>query len=366
VENDPIDNESRPVTDAATATESPFRTAASAGEAHEELSLRPQRLEDFVGQRRVVENLSLAIHAARERGDVLDHCLLSGMPGLGKTTLSLLIATEMDVGPAKVASGPTLERGKDIVGLLTDLRRGDVLFIDEIHRMSPHAEEYLYSAMEDFCVDVMVDSGPDARSYRLPIEPFTLVGATTREGQLTAPLRSRFNIVERMEPYPVGDLQRIIERSASILGASISSEAAHRLACRSRGTPRFANRFLRRIRDDAQRLADWKRGDPLVVGLDAVECGLRRLDVDANGLLRVDRDILAILIRHGDQPVGLKTIAVSVGEEERTIEDVYEPYLIQQGFVIKTTRGRRVTSKALDHYAEGPSRDLFGPSAGET
>ena len=334
-----------------------FDADVSATEAAAECQLRPGRLSEFVGQSRVVENLSLAIDAAKARGDVLDHCLLSGPPGLGKTTLSLLLATEMGVGPAHIASGPTLEKGADLVGLLTPLRRGDVLFIDEIHRMSAHAEEYLYSAMEDFVVDVMVDKGPDARSYRLPIEPFTLVGATTREGQLTAPLRSRFQIVERLEPYPVEDLDRIIQRSASILSATITPEASRRLACRSRGTPRFANRFLRRIRDDAQQLSDWKRGDPLVIGMAAVERGLERLDVDANGLLRVDRELLQILLRHDEQPVGLKTLAVSVGEEERTIEDVYEPYLIQQGFILKTTRGRRATQRArLEYSGQGTDR----------
>ena len=330
--------------------ELPFEPLAASHEQGQEKSLRPRCLDEFVGQRRVVDNLRLGIRAALARVDVLDHVLLSGMPGLGKTTLGLLISEEMGVGKPTVASGPTLERGKDVVGLLTDLQRGDVLFIDEIHRMSAHAEEYLYSAMEDFRVDLLIDSGPDSRSIPLPIEPFTLVGATTREGLLSAPLRGRFHICEKLEPYPSSDLDQIILRSAVLLGCRIEADASALLARRCRGTPRFANRFLRRVRDVAQQRSDWQTGETLEISRSAVEEGLTRLGVDEHGLDRLDRQILRILFDHGDQPVGLKTIAVSVGEEERTVEDVYEPFLIREGFIVKTARGRRPSQRAAELY----------------
>jgi len=288
--------------------------------------------------------------------------LFSGLPGLGKTTLSVLLACEMGVD-LHATSGPALQKGKDVVGLLTHLKRGDVLFIDEIHRLSRETEEYLYSAMEDFKVDVVIDKGPDARSYRLSLEPFTLVGATTREGFLAAPFRSRFGIVEKLDLYPATDLLEIIRRSAMLLGCAISDEAGLLLAERCRGTPRYANRFLRRIRDVAQYRTGWPGAEglgeppPLKLAPEFVHEGLDRLGVDENGLDRVDRKILEVLISN-DEPVGVKTLAVSVGEEERTIEDVHEPYLIQKGMLVKTPRGRRPSPKAFSVYSKG-GRFLF-------
>jgi len=314
-------------------------------EAQIETNLRPRRFDDFVGQRRVVENLKLAIDAAKARREVLEHVLLSGMPGLGKTTLALLIADALGVG-IQETSGPVIERGRDLIGHLTNLGKGDVLFIDEIHRMSKDAEEYLYAAMEDFKVDIRIDKGPDARSVRMGIPPFTLVGATTREGLLASPFRARFGILEKLEPYGVDDLAEIIHRSAAILSVKIGSDAARMIAARSRGTPRFANRFLRRVRDVAQ--SRWNREGVVDVTPAVVEEGLRRLGVDENGLDNMDRQILGVLLSSGDQPVGIKTIAISVGEEERTIEDVYEPYLIQRGLLIKTPRGRLATPRAQE------------------
>ncbi|HLU50509.1 MAG TPA: Holliday junction branch migration DNA helicase RuvB [Planctomycetota bacterium] len=324
-----------------------------------EKSLRPRTLSEFIGQERVVENLRLAIDGAKARGEVLDHVLLSGMPGLGKTTLSYLIASELGVR-LHPHLGPNLERGKDLVGILTGVERGDVVFIDEIHRMAPEAEEFLYSAMEDFRVDLMLDKGPDARSVRLELQPFTLIGATTREGLLTAPLLSRFEIPERLDLYSDDEIDLVIRRSAKLLGCPIEPEASRRLASRCRGTPRFANRFLRRIRDVAQARLDWKPGDELWIDVESVEEGLRRLGIDEHGLGRVDRRLLEILIQHDDQPVGLKTLAASVGEDERTIEDVYEPHLIRQGFVVKTARGRRATAKAYELFSRRSSQlELF-------
>jgi holliday junction DNA helicase RuvB len=315
-----------------------------------EKSLRPGRLEEFIGQRRVVENLRISVEAARKRGEVLDHVLFSGLPGLGKTTLSYLIAQALEVD-LHCASGPALQRGKDVVGLLTGIKRGDVLFIDEIHRISKETEEYMYSAMEDFKVDLLVDRGPDARSLRISVEPFTLVGATTREGLLSAPFRSRFGITEKLEIYPSEDILEILYRSAKILGCTIAEVAGKLLAERCRGTPRYANRFLRRIRDVAQYRTGWTPGtpEPLSLREEFVREGLERLGIDESGLDRVDRKIIDILLNQGE-PVGVKTIAMSVGEEERTIEDVHEPYLIQRGFLMKTPRGRRATPLAHETY----------------
>jgi holliday junction DNA helicase RuvB len=314
-------------------------------EAQVERTLRPKKLAEFVGQRRVVENLSIAIEAAKARGDILDHVLLSGMPGLGKTTLAYLIAETMGA-EIDTTSGPVIERGKDLVGHLTNLRRGAILFIDEIHRMSREAEEYLYSAMEDFRVDIRLDTGPESRSYRVPVQPFTLVGATTREGLLAAPFRNRFGILEKLESYEPEDLAEIILRSAAILQVQIDRDAALVLAERSRGTPRFANRFLRRVRDVAQ----WKGGPdgPVRVDRKIVDEGLQRLGIDEQGLDLVDRKILRLLVDSGDMPVGVKTLAISIGEEERTIEDVYEPFLIQKGLMVKTPRGRLATHRASE------------------
>lgn len=340
--------------------DNPFRPAAEDGEEKGiEKSLRPRSLDEFVGQARVTDNLRLAIRGAQARSEALDHVLLSGLPGLGKTTLSYLIGAAFGVEPTLV-SGPNLERGKDVVGLLTGLRRGSFLFIDEIHRISPQAEEYLYSAMEDFCVDVMLDHGPDARTVRLQLQPFTLIGATTREGLLTAPLLSRFQIVEKLESYSTEELDEIISRSSGLLGCTMDSGASSYLAQRSRGTPRYANRLLRRVRDVAQARSGWQEGDPLNIDLAAVSESLKRLGVDEQGLDRMDRRIIDVLLSHGEQPVGIKTIAASVGEEERTVEECYEPHLLRAGLLRKTSRGRLLTARALELYAKTRTLDLLG------
>lgn len=343
----------------------PFRTDVLDGpngnDAHEEVSLRPTTFDEFVGQSRITENLLIAIETARDRGESLDHVLLSGMPGLGKTTLATLIARAMD-GELRTTSGPALEHGKDLLGVLTCLNNGDVLFIDEIHRMNAETEEYLYSAMEDYRVDIVVDRGPDARTYPININRFTLIGATTREGLLSAPFRSRFHIQEKLESYTAEELSSIVLRSASILNAEIEDEAAMELARRSRGTPRFANRFLRRVRDVAQyrRKHDQRPGASpeksktdarLMIDESAVQEGLERLGVDDSGLDRIDRRILQLLVESGERPTGIKTISVSVGEEARTIEEVYEPYLIRRGLLVKTPRGRLATARAAELVA---------------
>jgi Holliday junction DNA helicase RuvB len=331
---------------------SPFeRSAMSEEEVGVEKSLRPTRLDEFIGQRPIVENFRIAISGAQGRGEVLDHVLLSGMPGLGKTTLSNLIASELGVD-LHTTSGPAVEKGRDLLGILSGLKRGDVIFIDEVHRLSKEAEEYLYSAMEDYKVDLVLSAGADARCLRINVAQFTLIGATTREGMLSAPFRSRFGIVEKLEPYPASDLVEIIRRSARILDCEIPDEAAWLLAERCRGTPRYANRFLRRIRDVAQYRAAAAGPGPIRLGLESVKEGLVRLGVDQHGLDKVDRRILEILL-DADEPVGVKTIAVSVGEEERTIEDVHEPYLIQRGMLVKTSRGRRASSRAFELYRPG-------------
>ncbi len=308
-----------------------------------EYSLRPQKLAEFIGQEKVKENLAIYIKAALQRGEALDHVLLYGPPGLGKTTLAMILSRELNVD-IKSTSGPVIERAGDLAGLLTNLSRHDVLFIDEIHRVNSVVEEYLYSAMEDFQIDIIIDKGPSARSVQLSLEPFTLVGATTRAGLLTAPMRSRFGVVLRMDYYLPHELTEIIVRSASILNIEIDRAGATEIAMRSRGTPRVANRLLRRIRDFAQVLGDNK------ITNDIASDALKRLDVDSKGLDDMDKRILLTIIdKYDGGPVGLNTIAVAVGEESDTIEEVYEPFLIQQGFIKRTSRGRMVTLHAYEH-----------------
>lgn len=311
-------------------------------------ALRPRDFEEFVGQRRVKENILIYIQAARQRGEPLDHVLFSGPPGLGKTTLAILIADALGAG-LKATSGPAIERPGDLVGILTSLSQGDVLFIDELHRLGRVVEEYLYSAMEDFVIDITLEQGAYAKSVRIPLQKFTLVGATTREGLLTGPFRARFGIVEKLELYPAEDLCQVILNSAGRLGVKIDEEGAETLAECSRGTPRVANRLLRRVRDISEVLGEGS------VTRHSARRGLDRLGVDANGLDPTDRKVLEVILRAGGSPVGLKTIAVSVGEEEDTIEDVYEPYLIQRGYIEKTPRGRLPTALA--------ARDYGGPEA---
>lgn len=319
-----------------------------------ERQLRPVTFSDFRGQKQVIDNLSVFVTAARRRGESLDHVLLHGPPGLGKTTLAAIISNELQVN-LRVTSGPVLDKPGDLAGLLTNLQEGDVLFIDEIHRLSPVVEEYLYSAMEDFQIDIMLDKGPSARSVQLSLNSFTLIGATTRSGLLTSPLRARFGITFHLEYYDHDILAGIVKRSAGILNIEISDDAAAEIAMRSRGTPRIANALLRRIRDFAQVRGSGK------IDLEITRYGLTALNIDQHGLDEMDNRILsAIIDKFGGGPVGLNTISTAVGEESGTIEEVYEPFLIKEGFLKRTPRGREATEHAYRHLGKVYGRDLNG------
>lgn len=330
---------------------SPLRLDGDAGNVDKEFenSIRPLSLEEFAGQPQAIENIKIFIKAANMRGEALDHILFHGPPGLGKTTLSRIVANELGVS-IKETSGPVIEKPADLAGLLTSLEPRDVLFIDEIHRLSTVVEEYLYSAMEDYKIDIMLDSGPNARSIQINLNPFTLVGATTRSGLLTSPMLSRFGIKTRLEYYPLEVLQKIVWRSASVLNVKITTDASFSIAGRSRGTPRIANGLLRRMRDFAQVLGNG------VIDMDTTDHGLKALNVDANGLDDMDNKILTTLIeKFKGGPVGISNIATAVGEESGTIEEVYEPFLIQEGYIIRTPRGREATEKAYKHLGKSYS-----------
>jgi len=333
-------------------------TAANPDEEIVEASIRPQRLGEYLGQQAVREQLAISIEAARRRNEALDHVLIFGPPGLGKTTLSHVIANELGVN-LRSTSGPVLERPGDLAALLTNLQPRDVLFVDEIHRLSPIVEEVLYPALEDFQIDIMIGEGPAARSIKLELPPFTLIGATTRAGLLTAPLRDRFGIVHRLEFYSALELSAIVRRSAKILGISCDADGAAEIARRSRGTPRIANRLLRRVRDFAEVKATGS------ITLDVTKAALEMLKVDGEGFDAIDRRLLGMIIENFDGgPVGVESLAAALSEERGTIEDVLEPFLIQQGFLVRTSRGRMVTAKAWRHMGLKPPRragddDLF-------
>jgi len=328
-------------------------TAARVDEdAQYEAGLRPRLLDEYIGQDRIRENLQVAIAAARQRNEPLDHVLLHGPPGLGKTTLAYVIGNEMAV-PVRATSGPAIEKPGDLVGIVTNLKKNEVLFIDEIHRMSPAVEEILYPALEDYEVDIVIGQGPSARTVKIPIERFTLIGATTRTGLLTSPLRSRFGITHRLEFYAPTDLEEIVRRSAKILSVPIDEPAAVEIARRARGTPRIVNRLLRRVRDFAQVRADG------TITIEVAHAGLKLLQVDENGFDEVDRKLLRTIIdKFGGGPVGLNTIAAAISEEKDAIEDIYEPFLIQIGFLDRTPRGRVATPRAYGYFGlDAPGRD---------
>lgn len=325
------------------------RSQLTAADKEFENTIRPGQISDFAGQSQIIENLKIFIKAAKIRGEALDHVLFHGPPGLGKTTLSRIVANELGVN-IKETSGPVIEKPADLAGLLTGLEQNDVLFIDEIHRLSTVVEEYLYAAMEDYRIDIMIDSGPNARSIQINLNPFTLIGATTRSGLLTAPLLSRFAIKSRLEYYSAEVLQKIVLRSAGILNVEISKEAAKEIAARSRATPRIANGLLRRVRDFAQVLNDGQ------IDIGITQHALKALNVDEYGLDDMDNKILLTIIeKFKGGPVGITTIATAVGEEAGTLEEVYEPFLIQEGFLQRTPRGREVTHKAYEHLGKMPS-----------
>lgn len=329
----------------------------SPGDQELEKVLRPKTFDDFTGQKKVVENLTIFVEAAKRREESLDHVLLHGPPGLGKTTLANIIANELGVG-FKVTSGPVLDKPGDLAGLLTNLEEGDVLFIDEIHRLSPVIEEYLYSAMEDYAIDIVIDSGPNARTVQISLNPFTLIGATTRSGLLTAPLRARFGINSRLQYYDAKTLTNIVERSSDIINIPIDEVAAYEIASRSRGTPRIANALLRRVRDFAEIKGDGS------INIDIANFALEALNVDKNGLDEMDNKILSTIIeKFKGGPVGITTIATAVGENSGTLEEVYEPFLIQEGYLMRTPRGRQATEKTYKHLGVSRGRDqgdLFG------